>query len=263
MPLGQAIFLGAIQGLTEFLPISSSAHLYVLPTLLGWEYPGIAFDVALHGGTLLAVVLAFWKDWWILLRDAFAADPSLRAPAHRTWLQIVVASVPAAAAGWLLQGVAETHLRALPIQAVTLVVFGFLLWWVDRSAAVRRPDGDPGWAAMLITGLAQAVSLVPGVSRSGVTITAARAAGLSRVAAARTSFLLAAPFTAGALLVESRHITWEGQAGTLIAGVLSAGAVGLLAIHGLLRWVSRAGFGFFFAYRAGLAGVIVWTLMRG
>ena len=130
----EAVVLGGIQGLTEFLPISSSAHLYVLPTMLGWRYAGLAFDVTLHWGTLIALLVAFWRDWADLGRNAFAADERVRSEARGMWLKLAVASVPAAVAGVLLQGEAETWLRSLPLQAATLLGFGFLLWWVDRSS---------------------------------------------------------------------------------------------------------------------------------
>jgi undecaprenyl-diphosphatase len=251
----QAAVLGAIQGLTEFLPVSSSAHLYVVPRLLGWEYGGIAFDVALHWGTLLALLLAFGRDWWRLIRDALAGAPDAKRDAWRTWFQLAAASVPAAVAGLLLEDLAETTLRQLPVQATMLVVFGFLLWWVDRV----RPQNDdaPGFGAALWIGLAQAVSLVPGVSRSGVTMTAGRAVGLKRVAAARFSFLLATPITFGAGLLELRKLPADLPHATLLVGTLTAAITGLLAIRLLLRWVTKAGFGAFFLYRVALAAVIV------
>ena len=262
MSFGQAIALGIIQGLTEFLPISSSAHLYVVPTLLGWTYHGVAFDVALHWGTLLALLLAFWADWLKLARDVFVSDVATRQAAVHTWLLIIVASIPGAVAGFLLKDAAETSLRSLPLQAATLAVFGFLLWWVDRVAPVRQTEGTPGWGAGLLMGFAQALALVPGVSRSGVTITAGRAKGLSRVLAARFSFLLATPITFGAGVLELKHLRDSGVAApVLLAGVASAAIVGLFAIRGLIRFLGRAGFAAFFVYRVLLAIVIVVTLV--
>ena len=178
------------------------------------------------------------------------------------WLMIAAASVPAAIAGFLLQDAAETRLRSLPLQAATLAIFGFLLWWVDRKAPVLR-DGPPDWRTAMMMGTAQALSLVPGVSRSGITMTAGRGAGLSRVAAARFSFLLATPITFGAGLLELRHLDTSGVApAVMIAGVVSAAIVGVLAIRGLIAWLSRAGFAAFFAYRVALALLIVLTLAR-
>lgn len=253
----QAALLGIIQGLTEFLPISSSAHLYAIPTLLGWTYGGLAFDVALHWGTLVALLIAFWREWWMLIRDAFSRNVATRRRALGIGLRLAVASVPAAVVGLLLQDAAETYLRALPLQAAMLIVFGFLLWWVDKVAR-RGPEADfPGWGACLVVGVAQSLALVPGVSRSGVTITAGRAAGMGRVSAARFSFLLATPITFGAGLVELRHAS-HVSAVPIAIGVMMSAIFGLIAIRGLIRWVSRAGFAAFFAYRVALAALLIF-----
>lgn len=261
----QAALLGALQGLTEFLPISSSAHLYIVPEMLGWRYQGLAFDVALHWGTLLALVVAFWRDWLDLARGALRPDAE-GTRARGTLLRLAVASIPAAAAGLLLEDAATRYLRSPVLQAGTLFVFGLLLWLADRRpgrAAAPGAGGLPGWGTSLAVGLAQALALVPGVSRSGVTMTAGRAAGLDRVAAARFSFLLATPITFGAGLLELRHLSNDLPAATLAAGVVSAAVVGLLAIRGLLRWLARAGFAAFFAYRAALAVLILaWLALR-
>ena len=123
MTVAQAVILGVVQGLTEFLPVSSSAHLYAVPTLLGWTYAGLGFDVALHWGTLAALLLAFGGTWWGLARDAFAADPAIRRESRTTWFKLAAASVPAAAAGLVLHDVAETWLSSLPLQAIMLFVF--------------------------------------------------------------------------------------------------------------------------------------------
>jgi undecaprenyl-diphosphatase len=260
-PLRAAV-LGAIQGATEFLPVSSSAHLYALPEMLGWKYEGLAFDVALHWGTLLALLAAFWRDWLDLATGSVQAGPA-GGTARSTLLRLAAASVPAAIAGLLLQDEASTHLRALPLQAAMLVVFGILLWWVDRRRPGGRHEDVPGWGTSLLVGAAQAVALVPGVSRSGITMTAGRAAGLDRVSAARFSFLLATPITFGAGLLELRHLPHDLPLATLVAGVVSSALVGLLAIRGLLRWLGRAGFGAFCAYRVAFAAlIVVWLAQR-
>ena len=259
----QAIVLGAIQGLTEFLPISSSAHLYVVPTLLGWPYAGVAFDVALHVGTLIALLVAYWRDWMELVLGIFARDTVRRAAAWDLLLKLAAGSVPAAIAGLLLKDAADTWLRSLPLQAAMLFIFGFLLWAVDRFRPPGRDAATPGWGTCLAMGAAQAVALVPGVSRSGITMTAGRAAGLSRVSSARFSFLLATPITFGAALLELRHLPPGVPVGTLALGVIAAAVVGLLAIRGLIAWLARAGFGAFFIYRAAFAALILWTLVTG
>lgn len=255
----QAAILGVVQGLTEFLPISSSAHLYAVPKLLGWPYAGVAFDVALHWGTLLALLAAYGRDWLALGRDTFASDSVRSGSARRTLLKLVVASVPAAVAGLLLEDAASHGLRDLRIQAVLLAVFGFLLWFVDRMRPPGRNDAEPGWGTCLGMGCAQALALVPGVSRSGVTITAGRGLGLSRVAAARFSFLLATPITFGAGVLELRHLPHDLPLGTLAIGVACAAVTGFLAIRGLIAWLSRAGFGVFFVYRVVFAALLLFA----
>lgn len=255
----QAIVLGVVQGLTELLPVSSSAHLFVVPTLLGWKYEGLAFDVALHGGTLIALIAAFWGDWWRLLRDAVAGGTELRREARGWWLRLAAASVPAAIVGRLLSEVAETHLRSLGLQAAMLAVFGALLWAADRFLPAGRDDGRPGWAEAMAMGFAQCLALVPGVSRSGVTMTAGRAAGLSRIAAARFSFLLATPITLGALILKLPDLPPGLPLGIMALAVSSAAVSGLIAIKLLLRMLRRTGFGVFFAYRLALAA---WILVH-
>jgi undecaprenyl-diphosphatase len=258
----RAAALGAIQGVTEFLPISSSAHLYAVPEMLGWRYEGVAFDVALHWGTLLALLVAFWRDWLRLATGLPKPGPAGEA-ARSTLLRLAVASVPAAVAGLLLEEEASTHLRALPLQATMLVAFGLLLWLVDRGRRGGRHEDFPGWGTSLLVGVAQAVALVPGVSRSGITMTAARAAGLDRVSSARFSFLLATPITFGAGLLELRHLPHDLPVATLAAGMVSSALVGLLAIRGLLRWLSLAGFGAFCAYRVAFAlAIVAWLALR-
>ncbi len=257
----QALILGIVQGLSELLPISSSAHLYAIPTLLHWPYAGVAFDVALHWGTLLALVVAFWGDWWGMLRDAVSPAPATRAAALTLIGKLALASVPAAIAGVLLGEKAEMMLRSLPLQAAMLAVFGAVLWWVDRAAPSTR-QGTPDWGRAIGMGAAQALALVPGVSRSGITITAGRAGGLDRVSAARFSFLLATPITFGAGLLELRHLPHDLPLGTLAIGVGAAAITGFFAIRGLLAWLGRAGFGWFFAYRVAFAGVLLFAATR-
>jgi undecaprenyl-diphosphatase len=257
----QAAVLGAVQGLTEFLPISSSAHLYVIPTMLGWPYAGLAFDVALHWGTLIALLLAYGNVWIALVRDAFSPDKTVRSTAWTTWFKLAAASIPGAVAGLALEDLASGALRSLPIQAMMLVIFGFLLWAVDRLRPPGRDVDVPDWGTCMTMGLAQALALVPGVSRSGITITAGRAAGLSRVSAARFSFLLATPITFGAGLLELRHLGSDTPAAALAIGVVTSAIVGLLAIRLLIRYLGRQGFAVFFAYRTAFAALIAWRLI--
>ncbi len=259
----QAAVLGVVQGLSEFLPISSSAHLYAIPEMLGWRYEGLAFDVALHWGTLLALVIAFWREWLDLFRNAAAGAAPRRRVAQGTRLRLVAASIPGAVAGVLLQEAAEQRFRALPIQAFTMAVFGLVLWLADRARRGGRHEDVPGWGTSLFVGFAQALALVPGVSRSGITMTAGRMAGMDRVSSARFSFLLATPITFGAGLLEARHLPHDVSMLTLAVGVATSAVVGLLAIRGLLGWLARGSFAVFFAYRVVAAAVILgWLALR-
>jgi len=259
----ESAILGVIQGITETLPISSSAHLYVVPTMLGWPYGGLAYDVALHWGTLIALLVAFWRDWYDLIRNAFSPDLELRAETRGMWLRLIAASVPAAIIGLLLKDIAGSWLRSLPLQASMLLLFGFLLWAADRFRPAGTAQKVPGWGTCMFIGMAQSLALVPGVSRSGVTITAGRMGGMTRVSAARFSFLLATPITFGAGVLKMRDITEAIPTSTVVIGVVSAAVFGLLAIRMLLHWLGRAGFGWFFAYRAALAVVILMFGARG
>ncbi len=259
----QAFVLGAVQGLTELLPISSSAHLYLVPTVLGWPYVGVAFDVALHAGTVLALVAAFWGDWLGMLKGPFQADPERRREALTLLGVIALGTVPALLAALALKDWSE-RLRSVPLQAAMLLVFGLILWAADRFA--RRADDVrvPSWRTALGIGAAQALALVPGVSRSGITMTTGRAAGLSRVAAARFSFLLSTPITLavvlGTWLLEARHLLAQVPASTLLIGMASSALFGFLAIRFLMGALRRIGFGVFAVYRVAVAiALFAWA----
>jgi len=259
----QAAVLGAVQGLTELLPVSSSAHLFVVPTLLGWPYAGLAFDVALHGGTLLALVVAFWGDWVAMVREAFARDAAVAREARLLWAKLAAATVPAAVAGKMFGDFFEFQTRHLPLQAATLFAFGLLLWLADRFRPAGTETRSPSWSQAMTIGFAQCIALVPGVSRSGVTMTAGRATGLSRVSSARFSFLLATPITFGAFLLKIPDVPAGLPVSTVLIGVASAAVFGVLAIRLLLGMLRRTGFAVFFAYRAALAlGVLAFWLAR-
>jgi len=259
----QAFILGAVQGITELLPISSSAHLYLVPTLLGWRYEGVAFDVALHAGTLVALVAAFLDDWLGMARDANSADLVRRRDARMLFGVIVLGTIPALIAGKLLDDVAD-QLRSVPLQAATLSVFGVLLWAADRFSPRSETVRVPSWRTALGVGLAQCLALVPGVSRSGITMTAGRVAGLSRVSAARFSFLLSTPITLAAvaykLLKESDQLLSQLPLSTLLIGMVSSALFSFLAIRFMLGLLRRTGFGVFALYRVALAaGLLMWA----
>ena len=259
----QAFILGAVQGITELLPISSSAHLYLVPTLLGWRYEGVAFDVALHAGTLVALVAAFLDDWLGMARDANSADLVRRRDARMLFGVIVLGTIPALIASKLLDDVAD-QLRSVPLQAATLSVFGVLLWAADRFSPRSETVRVPSWRTALGVGLAQCLALVPGVSRSGITMTAGRVAGLSRVSAARFSFLLSTPITLAAvaykMLSEGGQLLGQLPLSTLLIGMVSSALFSFLAIRFMLGLLRRTGFGVFALYRVALAaGLLMWA----
>ena len=263
MTVFQAVILGLVQGLAEFLPISSSAHLVLTPWVFGWSDPGLAFDVALHVGTLIAVLWYFRAEWVKLTQSAIAILRTRRADTEekRRFLYLVVATVPAAVGGVLLEDYAETIFRSPALMAVTLMVMGVVLWAVDRYAARDRPLSSLTLRDAVLIGFAQVLALVPGVSRSGSTMTAGRALRLDRQSAAVFSFLMSMPVTAAAALLKVPDLLRsEGITPTLIAGVISAGVSSWLAIAVLLRYISRHSFGVFAVYRLALGALILALL---
>src|SRR6187401_756678 len=237
----QAIVMGIVQGLTEFLPISSSGHLIIVPFLMGWNDPfitSLAFSVMLHIGTLAALLVYFRADWVRLVPAGFATirDRSFRDDPDRrlAWL-LVAATIPAAIAGFLLNDWIEANFRDIGPVALTLVAGAVILWLADRWGSLTKGVEDVTFPLAIGIGAAQALALIPGISRSGISISAARFAGLDREAAARFSFLMATPITAGAALFEVRKLV-TGEAGVevslgpLLVGMLAAFVAGILAI---------------------------------
>lgn len=259
MNLYQAVVLGVVQGMSEFLPVSSSAHLVLTPWLLGWPDPGLSYDVALHVGTLAAILACFWRDWWSYLADGLLRG---RQPERRLFWSLALATLPAAGAGLLLQDLAASTLRAPALIAVNLMLMGLILAWADRRSERRRGQDLAafGVGAGLAVGLFQALALVPGVSRSGITITAALLLGFSREAAARFSFLLSAPVIAGAALLQLRHLPAGAVADpAFAAGVVASAVAGFLSIRFLLRLLRGGNYLPFVYYRLAL-GIVVLAL---
>jgi undecaprenyl-diphosphatase len=259
----QAIVLGVLQGLAEFLPISSSAHLALTPWILGWESPGLAFDVALHVGTLAAVLWFFRAQWAALVRAAWRIVLTRRIETEedRRVLFLVIATIPGGVGGLLLADYAETVFRTPALIATTLIIMGIILWAVDRFSPQQRSLSEMRWTHALLFGLAQVLALVPGVSRSGSTMTAGRAMGFHRESAAVFAFLMSMPITAAAAVYEVPTAIAEGGLGApIIAGVVASGLSGWLAISVLLRYVARHGFGVFAVYRIAL-GLAVLALV--
>jgi undecaprenyl-diphosphatase len=263
----QAIVLGVIQGLSEFLPISSSAHLTLAPWLFGWNDPGLDFDVALHLGTLIALVWFFWQEW-ITLAVAFAGIVRRRrveTESERRFLWVVIATIPGAIAGLVLQDYAATIFRSPALIGTMLIVMGVILWGVDRWSQQLRPLATMRWTDALFIGLAQMFAIIPGVSRSGSTITAGRALRFSRESAAVFSFLMSLPITAAAVLYEGpQAIREHGISAPLVMGVIASAVSGWLAIAVLLKYVSRHSYGVFAAYRLIVgAAVLAVVAFRG
>ena len=259
----QALVLGLIQGLSEFLPISSSAHLALTPWFLGWEAPGLAFDVALHIGTLIAVAWYFRREWVALAKSALSIvrQRAVRTPDEWRVVFLVAATIPAAIAGLTVEDLAETAFRSPRLIAINLMVMGVLLWLVDRLSRRDRELKEMRLKDAITIGVIQCFALLPGVSRSGSTITGARLLGFDRQGAAVFSFLMSFPVTlAAAVLKAPEAFAGSTEATTILIGIAAAAVSSWLAIAVLLRFISRHSFGVFAAYRLVLGVVILVTL---
>jgi undecaprenyl-diphosphatase len=263
-----AVIMGIVQGLTEFLPVSSSGHLIIVPFLLGITDPFITsleFSVILHIGTLIALLLYFRPDWLRLVPAFFATlrDRSLAGdPDRRLAILIAIATVPAAIIGFLFHDV-EDVIREIGLVAAMLVVGGGILWLAERTGAREKLALDLSFSQALAIGAAQAVALVPGISRSGISISAGLFAGLRREEAARFSFLMATPITAAAAAYEVlKVVRGEGvaiQVAPMAAGLLMSFVFGVLAIAVLLRFLRTRSTDVFVAYRIILAAVVLFV----
>lgn len=253
---------GLVQGLGEFLPISSSAHLVLVPWLFGWEDPGLTFDIALHAGTLVAVVLYFLKDWLRFLVKGFTDVGSTDG---RLFWYLVTATIPGAIGGYLLEKQAETVFRSPLLVGPLLIVMGLFLYWADKKGAKRTRLRNIQFVQSLLVGVSQILAVIPGVSRSGVTITAGLLSGLTREGAARFSFLLSTPIIVGAVLIKVPQILRDPSALNLEFGIGMAVSFvsGLASIGFLLRYLQTRDFLPFVWYRS-LVGilVVVIALMR-
>ncbi len=271
MPIFHAIILGLVQGLSEFLPISSSGHLLIVPWIFGWNdftdsSVEKAFDVALHLGTLVAVCGYFRKELVVYVREGLRLVVRREKPVNPegrlAWL-LVVSSIPAAVVGAVAEKTIDNKLGTPGLIALSMVVFALLLWWADRRAGARTLE-DYTLPDSLKVGAAQVLALNPGTSRSGITITAARFLGFDRDSAARASFLMAIPVTAGAVAFKMLKLFKDGIPDGLgvpmIVGIITSGLAGWFAVWGTLRLVRTRSFTPFVIYRLGVAALI-WTLM--
>ncbi|MCC7370107.1 MAG: undecaprenyl-diphosphatase UppP [Chloroflexi bacterium] len=267
MSLIEAIVLGIVQGLAEFLPISSSGHLILTPWLLGWKEHGLTFDLALHLGTSAALLGYFWRDWLRLAQAVLSGLTSAQARASHEWRLawlIVLGCIPAGVVGVLFEDKIEELLRS-PLQiAVLLIVFGLIMLAADRLGSQQRRLNQITLADALTIGFAQVLALMPGVSRSGITLTAGLFRGLDRASAARFSFLLSAPITVAAALYKLRGLVKAPPVGgellAFAVGVVTAAVVGALAIGFLLRYLQRQPVDVFVWYRVA-AGLVVLALV--
>ncbi|HAT71463.1 MAG TPA: UDP-diphosphatase [Elusimicrobia bacterium] len=251
----QAAILGVLQGAGEFLPISSSAHLALAPKLFGWTYQGLAYDVMLHLGTLLAVIIYFRRDWLEIFRDALARP---KTPEGRMLWLLALASVPAGVAGLALNDLAETLFRDPVWIGCNLVFFSFVIYLADRRPAQTLDEGAFCWRHAVLIGLAQCIALMPGASRSGMTIMAALFLGYRRAAAARLSFLLSTPVILGAGLLEARKITPDQLTPAFAWGLAAAFLSGLAFIWLLMSWMKKRNLTPFLIYRVALGSAILW-----
>ncbi len=260
----QVAVLALVQGLTEFLPISSSAHLILVPVLTEWPDQGLAFDVAVHVGTLAAVVGYFRNELWGMARAWFGSLRGVVSPQARLAWAVLLGTVPVGLAGLLLGDWVEAHLRTPLVIAAATVVFGLALGWADLAGRRERDEYALGWGDVLWIGLAQALALVPGTSRSGITMTAGRMLGLTREGAARFSFLLSIPVIVLAGGYEAVKLTMQPEPahwGALGLGALLSGVSAYLCIGVFLRLVERVGLWPFVVYRLVLGGVLAWLFL--
>ncbi len=261
MQLIDSIILGLTQGLTEFIPVSSSGHLILVGHFLNFQYSGLAFDTALDVGTLIALYAFFARDFWEIGRDFVLGGPK-----RRLGLYLILATIPGVIAGVLVQHYAETVFRDGRLVAINLIWVGIVMYLVDKFSWSKLNLGNVSLPRVMTVGLAQALALVPGVSRSGITITTSRALGFDRVSATRLSFLLSAPIITGAtlkVLAEPSNLQQMGAAPWLYAaGIVSAAVSGFLAIKFLLQYLSKHGLALFAAYRVAVGVLILIVGLR-
>lgn len=268
MDLLRAVVLGIVQGLTEFLPISSSAHLAIVPKLLGWEDPGAAYTAVIQIGTELAVVLYFWHDIWTIgsgwVHGVFS-KAARRAPEWRMGWFIIIGSLPIVVLGLMLQDLIDKEFRNLWVIGTTLIVLGIVLGIAEKVGRKVKPIDELNARDAVLLGLAQAGALVPGVSRSGATISMGLFLGYERAVATRYAFLLAIPAVVGAGVYKLKDIGGENAygVGPTIVGTIISFVVGLAVIHWLLRYVSTRSYAPFVAYRMGLGALVLILVGAG
>jgi len=267
-PILQAIILGVFQGLTEFLPISSSAHLVLIPWLMGWKSLGIIFDVMIHGGTLVAVLIYFRKDWKDVIQGSFNLIRGKYDDQAKLSSAIAAGTLPAVFAALLFRGFIESYARVPAVTIGTLSLFGIVLWAADRTRSNKRGLERLTLRDVLLIGAAQSLALVPGVSRSAITISTALFLGFSRTESARFSFLLSGPIILLGTLKGILELLTGAEAGAdlgtaaVLTGMAVSAVTGYLCIKYFLRFLKTHSFTPFVVYRIVLAGVILWFVLR-
>jgi undecaprenyl-diphosphatase len=284
MPLYQAIVLAIVQGLTEFLPVSSTAHLWIVPWILKWKDPGLTFDVALHAGTLVAVLLYFWRYWLEMIKmvlgiggggagvaaggdvPAKAGAITLLGENRQLFWFLVIATIPGGIAGVLFERAADEQLRSPFVVGSALIIVALLMWAGERVGSESHNLGQVSMLDSIIVGVAQAFAVIPGVSRSGSTMTAGLFRGMNRETAARFSFLLSTPLIAGACLKKGWEIHHSGLAADMrlpfLLGIIVSAVVGYAVIAVLIRYLERRTFTVFVVYRV-ILGVILLAVGWG
>ncbi len=269
MPLIQVIVLGIVQGLTEFLPISSTAHLVLVPWLFGWPPHSLAFDIALHVGTLAAILIYFFRDWVQVLAQGFGArfdgDPALGRNRMLLWL-LAAATIPIGAFGYIFKEQAETTWRSPTVIGIMMILIAGVLWLAERSGRRQKDLSHLNTADALLIGFAQTLAIVPGTSRSGITIAAGLFRNFDRQSAARFSFLLSTPAIGAAALKDFYDLYKEGglppdMRAAFLVGILVSGLTGYLVIGLFMNYLRRRNFNFFIAYRL-IFGIIVIALAQ-
>ncbi len=278
MPLYQAIVLAIVQGLTEFLPVSSTAHLWLVPWIFNWKDPGLTFDVALHAGTLAAVLLYFWRYWLEMIKMVLGMSSGSSGQSGKVgsiamlgenrklfWF-LVIATIPGGIAGVLFEKAADEKLRSPIIVGTAMVIVALIMWAGERMGSLDRNLGQVGLVDSIIVGTAQAFSVIPGVSRSGSTMAAGLFRGMNRETAARFSFLLATPLVAGACLKKGLEIHHHGLPADMrlpfVVGIIISAIVGYAVIAVLIRYLERRTFTIFIVYRV-ILGVVLLAIGWG
>jgi undecaprenyl-diphosphatase len=267
MPIYQAVVLAIVQALTEFLPISSTAHLVLIPWLFGWKDGGLTFDVALHAGTLVAVIIYFFRDWVQIIGQAFGlnigSDPDLRQNRNLLWL-LAAGSIPIGIVGYLFDKQADTTWRQPYVIGTMLILVGIVMWIAEGRRIGSKSMSTIQMSDGIAVGLAQAVSVIPGTSRSGATISAGLFRNMNRETAARFSFLLSTPAIAAAVLKKGWDIHKEGGVPAdmktpIVVGIIVSGVLGAIVIAFFLRYLRRSSLMPFVYYRI-VFGIIVIAL---